>query len=133
MINFINIDTSSVEFTIELVDAYGNSIETLDGNPCSYYKHDKILYTVGLSIDEGNSKHDIQQVITTSYVEGLLTFQLSVTNPLPDTSYTLVYNMYQGLLVEDGLDLKFYTTDNFQQHDVMFGDGFGTPQVITRI
>ena len=48
MVSFITLDSSAVEVSIEAIDAHGNSIETLDTDPCSYYKHDMILYTVGL-------------------------------------------------------------------------------------
>lgn len=37
------------------------------------------------------------------------------------------------MLLEDGLDAKFYSTDNFQQFDVEEGLGFGTPQDVSRL
>ena len=47
-----------------------------------------------------------------SFAESQLTFDLTVLESSENTYY-LNYTMFQGLLIEDGFDVKFYTTDNF--------------------
>jgi len=62
----------------------------------------------------GESKHQVTQTTSQTFEPGKLTFDLIVTNPEPDQEYMVDYSLYQGLLLEDGLDVKFFTTDNFQ-------------------
>ena len=95
--------------------------------------HDPIIYIVGLRRADGQSKHEVEQQITTSFTPGSLTFNLVALSPEAEAVYSFDYSLYQGLLLEDGLDVKFYTTDNFQQYDVQYGPGYGIPQDVARI
>ena len=62
-----------------------------------------------------------------TFTPGNISFDLSIIQPQAGQQYVFNYTFYQGLLLEDGLDIKFYTTDNFQQYDVEQGQGFGKP------
>lgn len=106
--------SSSVKIIFDALDAYGNVVASITESPCSYYEHSRLVYTIGVRQVNGESKHQVTQTTSQTFEPGKLTFDLIVTNPEPDQEYMVHYSLYQGLLLEDGLDVKFFTTDNFQ-------------------
>ena len=61
MITFTQLTASSVGVTFDAVDAFGNTIETIEDVPCSYYLHERLIYQVGIHrLGDATSRHSVQ-------------------------------------------------------------------------
>jgi len=95
------------------VDAHGNYIEDL-GPPCTYFLHDRLLYLVSFhSAAENKYSYNYQLAFQFDPDLHLATFEVVHTETGAEAeSMFFSYKLFDGLQLENGLDFKFYTTDN---------------------
>ena len=59
MVKITQMTFSSVKIAFSVIDAHENTISSIENVPCSYFKHERVIYMVGLHKKGDQSKHGV--------------------------------------------------------------------------